>query len=178
MTNAHPYDFFVSYRHREPDKSWVRKTLAVASASAALCLASGCSMGVLRGPGEEHRTPGDVAYTSFVCADEEPASPFASEMPLMVPGYAMGNLCGTQTAWAEFELTEPRNLRFLLSGSTSSVFMSLIGPDGDEAASLDPDTLEVDVAAAPGRWTIAVTAGDPAHGWDWFELQIVDLDTL
>jgi len=22
-----PYDFFVSYRHREPDKSWVRKTL-------------------------------------------------------------------------------------------------------------------------------------------------------
>ncbi len=27
MTQNHPYDFFVSYRHREPDKSWVRKTL-------------------------------------------------------------------------------------------------------------------------------------------------------
>jgi hypothetical protein len=27
MTDPHPYDFFVSYRHREPDKSWVRKTL-------------------------------------------------------------------------------------------------------------------------------------------------------
>jgi hypothetical protein len=25
-----PYDFFVSYRHREPDKSWVRKTLVPA----------------------------------------------------------------------------------------------------------------------------------------------------
>ena len=27
MTNQHSYDFFISYRHREPDKSWVRKTL-------------------------------------------------------------------------------------------------------------------------------------------------------
>lgn len=27
MTTQYPYDFFVSYRHREPDKSWVRKTL-------------------------------------------------------------------------------------------------------------------------------------------------------
>lgn len=27
MTQNYPYDFFVSYRHREPDKSWVRKTL-------------------------------------------------------------------------------------------------------------------------------------------------------
>lgn len=26
MTRNYPYDFFVSYRHREPDKSWVRKT--------------------------------------------------------------------------------------------------------------------------------------------------------
>ncbi|MCB9133863.1 MAG: toll/interleukin-1 receptor domain-containing protein [Anaerolineales bacterium] len=25
-----PYDFFVSYRHKEPDKSWVRKTLVPA----------------------------------------------------------------------------------------------------------------------------------------------------
>ncbi|HSM72682.1 MAG TPA: toll/interleukin-1 receptor domain-containing protein [Anaerolineales bacterium] len=30
MTNQYPYDFFVSYRHREPDKSWVRKTLVPA----------------------------------------------------------------------------------------------------------------------------------------------------
>ena len=30
MSNTHPYDFFVSYRHREPDKSWVRKTLVPA----------------------------------------------------------------------------------------------------------------------------------------------------
>lgn len=27
---THSYDFFVSYRHREPDKSWVRKTLVPA----------------------------------------------------------------------------------------------------------------------------------------------------
>jgi hypothetical protein len=25
-----PYDFFISYRHKEPDKSWVRKTLVPA----------------------------------------------------------------------------------------------------------------------------------------------------
>jgi len=30
MTKNHPYDFFVSYRHSEPDKSWVRKTLVPA----------------------------------------------------------------------------------------------------------------------------------------------------
>ena len=30
MTNTTPYDFFISYRHREPDKSWVRKTLVPA----------------------------------------------------------------------------------------------------------------------------------------------------
>jgi len=29
-TKTTPYDFFVSYRHREPDKSWVRKTLVPA----------------------------------------------------------------------------------------------------------------------------------------------------
>jgi len=27
MPQNYPYDFFVSYRHREPDKSWVRNTL-------------------------------------------------------------------------------------------------------------------------------------------------------
>ena len=36
MTNQHPYDFFVSYRHREPDKSWVRKTLVPALESKGL----------------------------------------------------------------------------------------------------------------------------------------------
>ena len=30
MTNRSPYDFFVSYRHQEPDKSWVRKTFVPA----------------------------------------------------------------------------------------------------------------------------------------------------
>lgn len=30
MNNTTPYDFFVSYRHHEPDKSWVRKTLVPA----------------------------------------------------------------------------------------------------------------------------------------------------
>jgi len=30
MPNPLPYDFFVSYRHREPDKTWVRKTLVPA----------------------------------------------------------------------------------------------------------------------------------------------------
>jgi len=30
MSTNPPYDFFVSYRHREPDKSWVRKTLVPA----------------------------------------------------------------------------------------------------------------------------------------------------
>ena len=30
MTQNYPYDFFVSYRHREPDKSWVRKVLVPA----------------------------------------------------------------------------------------------------------------------------------------------------
>ncbi len=30
MNNQFEYDFFVSYRHREPDKSWVRKKLVPA----------------------------------------------------------------------------------------------------------------------------------------------------
>lgn len=30
MPKPVPYDFFVSYRHREPDKTWVRKTLVPA----------------------------------------------------------------------------------------------------------------------------------------------------
>jgi len=30
MTTQCPYDFFVSYRHHEPDKSWVRKILVPA----------------------------------------------------------------------------------------------------------------------------------------------------
>lgn len=30
MSTTLPYDFFVSYRHRDPDKSWVRKTLVPA----------------------------------------------------------------------------------------------------------------------------------------------------
>jgi len=30
MTQNYPYDFFVSYRHCKPDKSWVRKTLVPA----------------------------------------------------------------------------------------------------------------------------------------------------
>jgi hypothetical protein len=30
VSSPTPYDFFISYRHKEPDKSWVRKTLVPA----------------------------------------------------------------------------------------------------------------------------------------------------
>ncbi|HNB52831.1 MAG TPA: toll/interleukin-1 receptor domain-containing protein [Anaerolineales bacterium] len=30
MSSTTPYDFFVSYRHKDPDKTWVRKTLVPA----------------------------------------------------------------------------------------------------------------------------------------------------
>ncbi len=36
MTPESKYDFFVSYRHREPDKSWVRKKLVPALEAKAL----------------------------------------------------------------------------------------------------------------------------------------------
>ena len=37
MPQNYPYDFFVSYRHREPDKSWVRKTLVTNLEQKGLC---------------------------------------------------------------------------------------------------------------------------------------------
>lgn len=174
--------------------AWLRRAATAAAASSAFALGA-CYGATALGPGDGPEDPTDPR----VIATDEPPGPFeevvvrmdgAEMAPSFVCGATRpdpmpheawgwgswgGSLCGEDTAWAVYDVSEGMEGRHRLSLAEPAEFVqvTLLDRGGAEVAVVDPSALEAEADLTAGTWTLAASALDPAgHGSDGFSVSL------
>jgi hypothetical protein len=116
---------------------------------------------------------GEAMPPSFSCAAERPEPPEWIDSW----GYFEGSLCGEESAWAFYEVTEEGLYRLSLLGPIEWASVVLLGPDDAEVALVDQDAATAEVRLAPGLFVLAATATDPvSHPSEWISVSLERID--
>jgi hypothetical protein len=158
-------------QRRGISRRWLTKMLATVLATVSLSVMA-CDGRLPFGPGEEVAGMMEEPWPDFyfVCDDEQPEY---FDTSMSAPGTFSGNLCGEQSAWSNFNVSEQGVYQLELASGVERATAALISPDGEHVAQLDADRTLVNVELGPGLWSVAVDALDPVgDGYGSFSISL------